>query len=90
MSYLSNLQPGDSACIGADSSKCRLGRRLLELGAVAGTRVECVANSPFGGLSAYLIRGAVIALRDDDADEIEVTNIMGSAAAGYRVGAVKN
>ena len=36
-------------------------RRLLDLGLVAGTPVECLMSR--GGLSAYAIRGAVIAIR---------------------------
>ncbi|MBQ8509598.1 MAG: ferrous iron transport protein A [Clostridia bacterium] len=66
ISYLSDLLPGEAACI--DSLAISpLRTRLYDLGMVAGTRVECVARAPFGGPSAYLIRGAVIALRHEDA-----------------------
>ena len=35
-------------------------RRLLDIGLVEGTRVECVGVSPMGDPAAYCIRGAVI------------------------------
>ena len=47
-------------------------RRLQELGLVPGTVVKCVGKSPGGDPLAYLIRGAVIAIRAGDASKIEV------------------
>ena len=44
-----------------------LRRRLLDIGLVEGTNVECLQKSPAGDPVAYLIRGAVIALRSEDA-----------------------
>ena len=44
-----------------------LRRRLLDIGLIPGTRVTCTAVSPAGDPAAYLIRGAVIALRGRDA-----------------------
>lgn len=48
-------------------------RRLQEIGLTQGTVVECVGKSPLGDPHAYLIRGAVIAIRDSDARRVEVT-----------------
>jgi ferrous iron transport protein A len=45
-------------------------RRLIDLGLVRGTRVTCVLKSPAGDPCAYLIRGALIALRRADADGV--------------------
>lgn len=45
-------------------------RRLYDLGFVPGTKAECIGISPFGNPKAYLIRGAVIALRNEDAENI--------------------
>ena len=41
-------------------------RRLQDIGLIEGTKVECVQKSPAGDPVAYLIRGAVIALRAED------------------------
>lgn len=50
-------------------------RRLLDLGIINGTEIESISKSPSGNLVAYLIRGAVIALRSDDASKVMVENI---------------
>ena len=47
-------------------------RRLQEIGLIPGTVVECVGKSPGGDPLAYLIRGAVIAIRAEDGSKIEV------------------
>ena len=42
-------------------------RRLLDLGLTPGSSVTCLYEAPSGNPKAYLIRGAVIALRNQDA-----------------------
>lgn len=56
-----------SMCAGGT---CR--KRMLDLGLIRGTRVEAVMTSPSGDPTAYSIRGALIALRDKDAEKILV------------------
>lgn len=46
--------------------------RLSDLGLIEGTQVLCLMKSFSGDPTAYLIRGAVIALRNDDASKIIV------------------
>lgn len=48
-------------------------RRILDLGVVSGTVIEPLYRSPSGNPVAYLIRGAVIALREDISSGIMVT-----------------
>lgn len=45
-------------------------RRMLDLGIVEGTKIESLYKSPLGDPVAYYIRGAVIALRNEDASKI--------------------
>jgi len=45
-------------------------RRLLDLGLVPGTKVEAVRRSPAGDPIAFRIRGAVIALRKEEAQQV--------------------
>lgn len=52
------------SCTGAER------RRLLDLGVVPGTRIRCEFTSPFGSPRSYQIRGALVALRDHQADRI--------------------
>ena len=47
-------------------------RRLTDLGLVEGTKVKCVLRSPLGDPYAYKIRGAVVAIRKEDASQIMV------------------
>ena len=47
-------------------------RRLKDLGLVEGTKVKCVLRSPLGDPYAYKIRGAVVAIRKEDASQIIV------------------
>lgn len=48
-------------------------RRLQDIGIIEGTKVKCLQKSPAGDPVAYLIRGAVIALRSEDSSKIMVT-----------------
>ncbi len=50
-------------------------RRLLDIGLVEGTTVECVGKAPSGDPIAFYIRGTVIALRDEDCRRIEVRRL---------------
>lgn len=67
---LSALREGESGCVIEIKADGAMARRLADLGLVEGTRVTCVARSPAGDPCAYLIRGALIALRRADAERI--------------------
>lgn len=67
---LKELQPGQLAIVRRVLSADSIRRRLLDIGLIEGTRVECVGRSPMGDPKAYRIRGAVIAIRAEDAAEV--------------------
>ena len=69
---LSSLLEGEGARVHALRLSGGIRRRLQDLGLVAGTRVTCIQRAAAGDPTAYLIRGAVIALRQADAAQIEV------------------
>lgn len=50
-------------------------RRLNDVGLIEGTDVLCLNRSPSGDPVAYLIRGAVIALRKEETSKITVEAI---------------
>lgn len=50
-------------------------RRMLDLGIISNTEVEALQQSPSGDPVAYYIRGAVIALRSEEASKIIVEEI---------------
>lgn len=47
-------------------------RRMLDLGIVSGTKITAVHKSILGDPVAYEIRGAVLALRKEDAKKVRV------------------
>lgn len=69
-SLLCELEPGQEARV----KKLRLSggilRRLSDLGAIEGTNIRCVAKSPAGDPKAFLIRGAVVAIRKEHSSRI--------------------
>ncbi len=70
---LSRLREGEIAKVSDLLSVGTMRRRLLDIGLVEGTEVECVQKSPAGDPVAYLIRGAVIAIRSEDSSNILVS-----------------
>jgi ferrous iron transport protein A len=75
---LSDLPVGRRGIIYRMSNEGSLRRRLQDLGFVEDAEVEKVSVSPLGDPSAYLIRGAVIAVRRTDASRITVHPLPGS------------
>ena len=63
---LPRLEPGFSAIIAQGEMR----RRLQDMGFIPGTTVACLQRSPLGDPTAYRIREAVIALREEDARHI--------------------
>jgi len=69
---LSTLAAGEACRVAAIELNGLLRRRILDLGIVPGTAVECVRRSPSGDPIAFKVRDSVIALRSDDAGQIRV------------------
>lgn len=74
---LSGILPGEKCRVLSVNSKPEIRRRLLDMGLIPETSVACVFKSPWGDPSAYLVRGALVALRYEDADEIMVAKESG-------------
>ncbi len=72
---LDGLAVGESAWVTEVRSSPAMRRRLLDIGLIPGTRVACVAKSPAGDPAAYAIRGAVVALRRQDAALVGVEGL---------------
>lgn len=70
---LSRLRTGQKAKVQNVSATGAMRRRLQDLGVIEDTEIECVGRSPLGDPAAYLIRGAVVALRDTDAATVDIT-----------------
>ena len=70
---LDEIAPGSKARIDALLPNGGMERRLADLGFCRGETVRCTLVSPLGDPRAYLIRGALIALRSSDAKRVSVT-----------------
>lgn len=69
---LCDLTPGQGARVRQLTTGEGLHRRLLDMGLIPGTRVECLFASPLGDPAAFWVRGAVIALRRADLKTIHI------------------
>lgn len=67
---LCDIKKSERLVIKKLETKGMLRKRLLDIGFVPETEVECVRISPFGDPKAYSVRGTVIALRNKDAVSI--------------------
>jgi DtxR family Mn-dependent transcriptional regulator len=69
---LSSLKLNETALIVGLSKECRgeNRRRLLDLGFVKGAKVSIDLLNPLGEPKAYLIKGTVIALRENQSSKI--------------------
>ena len=70
---LNMLIVGEHALVDSLDFQSANRRRMQDIGLIDGTRVECLRKAACGDPVAYLIRGAVIALRNEDAKKIFVT-----------------
>ena len=68
---LCDISTGEEVRVVRLDTRGSIRRRFLDLGLVENTVVKCVGHSPLGDPSAYLIRGAVSAIRDDDSIHVK-------------------
>ncbi len=67
---LKELNPGETGVVSSLQMQGSLRRRFLDIGLIADTPVLCLGRSPGGDPAAYLIRGAVIAIRGKDSKDV--------------------
>jgi len=72
---LCDVEVGENAVVERLQIHGSMRRRMLDIGLCGGTVVKCVGRSPMGDPSAYLIRGAVIAIRSCDSRGVMVRGI---------------
>lgn len=70
MKKLSEANIGDIITIIKNNANQSYKERLLALGMTTGTKVEVLRKGPKNNLTVYRIRGAMIALRDEEAANI--------------------
>lgn len=69
---LCDLSAGESARIVEILPCGDIRQRFLDIGLIRGTRIKCLHRSRGNDMKAYLIRGAVIAIRNEDCRSVLV------------------
>lgn len=69
---MNKIKTNTSATVRKLSAPEGIRRRLMDIGLTENSLIECVGKSPMGDPSAYLICGAVIAIRASDCADIMV------------------
>lgn len=69
---LGRMAPGMAGRVISLGCAPALYRRLSDMGVFPGTAIRCLAQSPGGDLTVCLIRGAVVALRRRDCENIQM------------------
>ena len=72
MKNLSGLSPGETCIVDKILTTGNMRRRFADIGLIENTTIECVGTSPGGDPKAFLIRGAVIAIRLEDCAQVIV------------------
>jgi Fe2+ transport system protein FeoA len=72
---LDKLEIGQSAKVIGLKSTGTNRRHLMDLGILPGTIITAEMVSPLGDPTAYRVRGAIIALRHEQAHEIQIENL---------------
>jgi len=72
MRTLCDLKESETGTVAALTCKGAAARRFLDLGLTRGARVTAFYKSPSGNPAAFLIRGAVIALRLSDCKTVVI------------------
>jgi ferrous iron transport protein A len=76
MQNLFDLKKGQKCLIDKILTSGSMHRRFLDIGLTPDTLVECVNVSPQGDPKAFLIRGAVIAIRREDCENILIKEVL--------------
>lgn len=72
---LDTLVVGESGYVESIETDGSMRRRFLDIGLTPGCKVKCVLMSPNKNPIAYCIRGAVIAIRREDAKGIWIKKV---------------
>ena len=70
---LTELKRGESAKIVRIGKIGQLKKRLVDMGITAGETIKLERNAPLGDPQEYIIKGTGIAIRKEDAQNIEIS-----------------
>lgn len=70
---LTELKRGESATIIKIGRIGELKKRLVDMGITSGETIKLERNAPLGDPQEYIIKGTGIAIRKEDANNIEIS-----------------
>lgn len=73
---LSELKLGTVAVINTINCNDAIKNRIFDFGIITNEKIKALYKSPFGDPTAYLVKNAVVALRNSDSYYIMVTPII--------------
>lgn len=79
---LDELEAGQSAVVTGISNDGPERRRMMDLGILPGAVITAEMRSPLGDPTAYRVRGALLALRRDQARHIQIAHISALKTTG--------
>jgi Fe2+ transport system protein FeoA len=79
---LDELETGESAVVTGIGNDGPERRRMMDLGILPGTVITAEMRSPLGDPTAYRVRGALLALRRDQARHIQIAHIAAEKTPG--------
>ena len=85
MSKLAHVSVGNYVTVKNLSSTGMLRERMLALGLTKGAKIEVIRKGPSGDPTIYNIRGAMIALREEEAALVAVNVIGGCTEYGVNI-----
>lgn len=72
---LLSIKIGESATVKELKNSAEMKNRLMDMGLTPGTETKLLFSAPSGDPRAFLIRGAVVALRRQDCKKIEAETV---------------
>ncbi|MBE6139848.1 MAG: ferrous iron transport protein A [Firmicutes bacterium] len=73
--YLNSIKNSEQYIVNKINASEKIKRRLYDIGLINGTKIKLLFKSPSNKIKAYLIRDSIIAIRDNDASKIEVSEL---------------
>lgn len=73
--YLNSIKNSEHYIVNKINASEKIKRRLYDIGLINGTKIKLLFKSPSNKIKAYLIRDSIIAIRDNDASKIEVSEL---------------
>ncbi|MBQ8827554.1 MAG: ferrous iron transport protein A [Clostridia bacterium] len=83
LASLNDLKEGQKCVVTEILIHGAMRRRLMDLGVIEGTEIECAMKSPCGDPAAFYIKGALIALRMEDSSRIIVQSCDSKGEKNY-------